>query len=93
MYKALWVLQIRFTDYFMTKSISKLIFSGYTGSKNPVRNRLKIQLVQLDFSKLIFQKSSTDQQGARSLANIYTPKAKQITYKSQTNTFKNYLNP
>ena len=29
--------------------------------KNPVRNRLKIQFVELDFSKLIFQKSSTDQ--------------------------------
>ena len=48
----------------LQKSISKLIFAGYTGSKNPVRNRLKIQFVELDFSKLIFQKSSTDQQGA-----------------------------
>ena len=47
------------------KSISKLIFAGYTGSKNQVRNRLKIQLVELYFSKLIFQKSSTDQQGDR----------------------------
>ena len=45
------------------KSISKLIFAGYTGSKNQVRNRQKIQFVELDFSKLIFQKSSTDQQG------------------------------
>ena len=34
-----------------------------TGSKNPVQSRLKIQFVELDFSKLIFQKSSTDQQG------------------------------
>jgi hypothetical protein len=41
----------------------KLIFAGYTGSKNPVQNRLKILFVELDFSKLIFQKSSTDQQG------------------------------
>jgi hypothetical protein len=41
----------------------KLIFAGYTGSKNQVRNRLKIQFVELDFFKLIFQKSSTDQQG------------------------------
>ena len=32
------------------------------GSKNPVQNWLKIQLVKLDYSKLIFQKSSTDQQ-------------------------------
>ena len=41
----------------------KLIFAGYTGSKNSVRNRLKIQFVKLDFSKLIFEKLSTDQQG------------------------------
>ena len=47
----------------LQKSIAKSIFAGYTGSKNPVRNRLKIQFVELDFSKLIFQKSSTDQQG------------------------------
>ena len=38
------------------------IFSN-TGSKNSVRNKLKIQFVELDFSKLIFQKPSTDQQG------------------------------
>ena len=47
----------------LQKSISKLIFAGYTGSKNSVWNRPKIQFVELDFSKLIFQKSSTDQQG------------------------------
>ena len=52
----------------LQKSISKLIFAGYTGSKNPVRNRLKIQFVELDFSKLIFQKSSTDQQGVRGMS-------------------------
>jgi hypothetical protein len=40
-------------------------FAGCTGSKNPVQNRLKIQFVEIDFSKLIFPKSSTDQQGAR----------------------------
>jgi hypothetical protein len=34
----------------LQKSISKLIFAGYTGSKNQVRNRLKIQFVELDFS-------------------------------------------
>ena len=33
--------------------------------KNQVRNRLKIQFIKLDFSKLIFQKSSIDQQGDR----------------------------
>ena len=47
----------------MEKSIPKLIFAGYTGSKNQVQKRLKIHFVELDFSKLIFQKSSTDQQG------------------------------
>ena len=47
----------------LQKSISKLIFAGYTGSKNSVWNRLKIQFVELNFSKLIFQKSSTDQHG------------------------------
>ena len=40
----------------LQKSISKLILVSYTG---PVRNRLKIQFVELDFSKLIIQKSST----------------------------------
>ena len=49
----------------LQKSISKLIFAGYTGSKNQVWNRLKIQFVELDFSKLIFQKSSTGQKGVR----------------------------
>ena len=53
----------------LQKSISKLIFAGYTGSKNPVRNRQKIQFVELDFSKLIFQKSSTDQQGVSFTVN------------------------
>ena len=47
----------------LQKSISKLIFAGYTGSKNQVKNRLKTQFVKLDFSGLIFQKSSTDQHG------------------------------
>ena len=51
----------------LQKSISKLIFAGYTGSKNPVGNRLKIQFIELVFSKLIFQKSSTDQQGVKLL--------------------------
>ena len=46
-------------------SISKLIFAGYTGMVyvNSVWKRLKIYFVELDFSKLIFQKSSIDQQG------------------------------
>jgi hypothetical protein len=45
----------------------KLIFAGYTGSKKRAQNRLKIQFVEINFSKLIFQKSSTDQQGASQL--------------------------
>ena len=35
----------------------------FTGSKNLVWNRLKIQFVELNFYKLIFQKSSKNQQG------------------------------
>ena len=35
----------------------------YTSSKNQDRNRPKIKFVQLDFSNLIFQKSSADNQG------------------------------
>ena len=37
------------------KSISKLIFAGYTGSKNQVQNRLKIKFVELDFSKSMYR--------------------------------------
>ena len=51
----------------MQKSISKLIFAGYTESKNPVQNRLKIQFLEFDYSKLIFQISITDQQGVNVL--------------------------
>ena len=51
----------------------KLICAGYTGSKKQVRNRLKIQFVELDFSKLIFQKSSTDQQGVIFLGTSFSP--------------------
>ena len=51
----------------MQKSISKLIFAGYTGSKNPVPKRLKIQSIEFDFYKLIFQKSSRDQQGDKAI--------------------------
>jgi hypothetical protein len=56
----------------LQKSILKLIFAGYTGytGKNPVRNRLKIQLVMLDFSNLIYQKSSTDGGVKRSQKNL-----------------------
>ena len=46
-------------------SSTNWVFAGYTGSKNQVRNRLNIQFIELDFSKLIFPKSSTDQQRER----------------------------
>ena len=51
----------RFRYWTETKIVVSVVHY-YTGSKNPVRNRLKIQFVKLDFSKLIFQKSTTDQQ-------------------------------
>ena len=44
----------------LEKLIAKLISAGYRGSKNPVWNKLKIQFNKLDFSNLIFKKSSTD---------------------------------
>ena len=53
---------------YMDAAHFKIDFSGYTGSKNQVWSRLKIQYVELDFSKLIFQKSSIDRQG------VYKPK-------------------
>ena len=36
----------------LQKSISKLIFADYTGSKNQVRNRKKIHFAELDFSEI-----------------------------------------
>ena len=53
------------------KLILKLIFAGYTGSKSQVQNRLKIQFVELDYSKFIFQKSSMDQQGESTNLQFY----------------------
>ena len=50
-------------DFQSAKINSELVFAGYTGSKNQVLNRLKLQFIELDFFDLIFQKSSTDQQG------------------------------
>ena len=52
-------------------SISNLNFAGYTGSKSQVQNRLKIQFVELDYSKFIFQKSSMDQQGESTNLQFY----------------------
>ena len=65
-----WFLKIKFEKSSsrnwisnLQKLVSKLIFAGYAGIKNLVWNRLKIQFVKLHFSNLIFQNSSTDQQG------------------------------
>ena len=58
-------------------------FAGYTGSKSPVQNRLKIQFGKLDFSKLIFQKSSTDQQGVRSHPQKKCAKSLTLTFPSK----------
>ena len=44
----------------LQKSISKLIFAGYTCSKNQVGNWIKILFVDPAFSNLIFQKWGTD---------------------------------
>ena len=43
----------------LQKSILKLISAGHS-SKNPVGNRLKISFIEINFTDLIFQKSSTD---------------------------------
>ena len=42
-------------------STLNLNFAGYTSSKNQVRNRPKMEFVEIHFSKSIFQKSSADQ--------------------------------
>ena len=46
-------------------SISNLIFTAFVACKNPVRNGLKIHIIELDFSNSIFQKSSAEGQGVR----------------------------
>ena len=55
--------QSRWRTHYISPLCLFLQATQYTGSKNQVRNRLKIRFVELDLSKLIFQKSSTDQQG------------------------------
>ena len=58
----------------LQKIISTLIFAGYTDGKNLVWSRLKIQFFKLDFFKLIFQKSSTDQQvdsGRQKITSVF----------------------
>ena len=48
--------------------ITNWIFTPCVACKNPVRNRLKIQFIELHFSNSIFQKSSVNQQGDRMVA-------------------------
>ena len=68
----------------LQKSILKLIFADYTGSKNSVSNRLKIQFIKLDyFSNWIFQKSSTDQQGLFN-PNLQSQTSQPQTFQAQT---------
>ena len=52
-------------DFWSAKINFEIDFVGYTGSKNQVWNG---KFVELDFSKRIFQKSSTDKQGVCLLA-------------------------
>ena len=51
------------TDQVQKIKFNELDFTVFVACKNPVLNRLKIQFIKLDFSNLIIQKSSTDQQG------------------------------
>ena len=76
----------------LQKPILKLIFAGYKGSKNQVLIRLKIQFVELDFSELIFQKSSTDQQGEWLKSAILAKFQKGLEYKiTLACSFKNEM--
>ena len=62
--------ELKFWKIKLEKSIlTNWIFAGYTGSKNPVRNSLKIHFIELDFSKLFFQKSSTDSMSTNKIAS------------------------
>ena len=63
-----WFLKVDLKKWSSTKSIfglhiSNLNFAVYTGSKNQVWNRPKIEFIELHFLKSIFEKSSADQQG------------------------------
>ena len=57
----------------LQKSILKLIFAGYTGSKNPVWTWLKIQFVELVFPNWFFRNNVQINRGTRlSPPNILT---------------------
>ena len=58
--KSNWKTHVQRTGFLACKEATQ-----YTGSKNSVGNKIKIQFVELDFSKLILQKSNTDQQSVR----------------------------
>ena len=66
-------------------------FAGYIGSKNPVWNRQKIQFVELDYSKLIFQKSSSDQQGVWLIQWNWQKTTLWFDYDIQTENRREYL--
>ena len=57
-----WKIKLDEIDFW---SIPNLIFTACVACKIQVRNRPKINFVQLDFSNFIFQKSSADQYGHR----------------------------
>ena len=59
----------------LQKFISKLIFAGYTGSKNSVRNRLKIQFVEIDFSEIKYRSTGGKKE-------YYLPQIEAILFKS-----------
>jgi hypothetical protein len=62
---------------------SNLIFTAFGACENQVRNffcRQNFPFIELDFSKLIFQNSSTDQQGV-SKSNKYAKNAMEIVHK------------
>jgi len=79
--------QVRQTVFLASKNQFRNWFlAGYTGSKNSFQNRLKIQFAELDFSKLIFPKSSTDQHRVTNAGNNRENSSKQypiLTYMTQ----------
>ena len=55
--------------WFVKNQFGKVWHTWFLVNFKIVFCRLKIQFVELDFSKLIFQNSSTDQQGVNSISN------------------------
>ena len=72
--KSSWKTQVPWTGFLAFKNqFGNWFLQATQAVKNPVWKRLKIQFVKLDFSKLIFQKSSTDQQGVSELVCFFVP--------------------